>query len=91
MFKPRQTHRQRNQQSQNPLSDMEQYYLHQYFSPKAGSPILNSYHHPYANSTNDRFPPVEIAKLQQLELRIAQIEQYLGLATANSSPNTFIR
>ena len=80
MFK---TIQRRNRQSpQNPISDMEQFYLHQYFyntgvmnptfkfTPPPPSPHQNNY----------RFPPIEFARFHQLEQRVARIEQYLGLS-----------
>ncbi|MCL1989587.1 MAG: hypothetical protein FWG67_01730 [Defluviitaleaceae bacterium] len=79
MFKPRQQRAGRNQQPQNPISDMEQFYLHQYFGPQAGSPPTPPpMKHPYATDVAHPSPYLELEKLQQLELRIARIEQSLG-------------
>jgi len=77
MFKPR---RQRNQQPQNPISDMEQFYLNQYFQTHGINPTIGPAIPPHAQQNNHRFPPAEMAQLQQLEQRIAGIEQYLGLS-----------
>ena len=87
MFKPR---RQRQQTGgQNPLTDMEQFYLHQYFQPQSSHPVAPPPMRPHPNQlTDQRFPPPQMAKLQQLELRIARIEQYLGLPQAESSPES---
>ena len=89
MFKPR---RQRNQtQNQNPISDMEQFYLNQYFRSQPNNHSPHPSAHPYANQASDRFPPIEFARIHQLELRIAQIEQYLGLTAAKPSTKPVIR
>lgn len=81
MFKPRQRQRQRRNQPQNPISDMEQFYLNQYFQTHgvnhAGGPTVP----PEAYQNSHRFPPIEVAYLHQLEQRITRIEQYLGLST----------
>lgn len=88
MFKQR---RQRVQQNaQNPVINMEEFYLNQYFrsqpSPHTSQPLYPT----HANPTNDRFPPIEFARLHQLELRVARIEQYLGLTAPESSTNPTI-
>ena len=89
MFKPR---RQRNQQQpQNPLSEMEQFYLNQYFRQQPTHYTPEPLAHPYATQTNDRFPPIEFARIHQLELRVAQIEQYLGLVAPKPSTEPVIR
>ena len=83
MFKPRQPRQKRNQ-PQNPISEMEQFYLNQYFqtsgNPQTTGPLMPS----EASQNNQRFPPVEFARLHQLEQRIARIEQYLGFSTEPS-------
>ena len=92
MFKQR---RQREQSVPNPIADMEQFYLNQYFNSQTngfapyGPPHQSV--HPHANQTRNRFPPIEFARMHQLELRIARIEQYLGLTTTEPSPNSGIR
>lgn len=90
MFKPRRQRVPRNQPAPNPIADMEQFYLNQYFRPHSNGPIPNPAAHPYANPTSDRFPPIEFARMHQLELRIARIEQYLGLTTTESSSKPLI-
>lgn len=77
MFKPRQ---QRNQPQQNPVSDMEQFYLNQYFQTQGINPSFGPPAPPGASQNNHRFPPVEFAYLHQLEQRITRIEHYLGLS-----------
>lgn len=64
MFKPRQSMR----QPQNPVADMEQFYLNQYFAASPQPP-----------AHNQRFPPMDLARLHQLERRVARMEQHLGL------------
>ena len=89
MFKQR---RQRQQhQPQNPISDMEQFYLNQYFRSQPSNHAPHPPSQPYPHQTNDRFPPIEFARLHQLELRVTQIEQYLGLTTAKPSAESPIR
>ena len=92
MFKPR---RQRNHQSQNlnPISDMEQFYLNQYFQSQLGGYIPNPSAHPNVIQANDRssFSQAESTNFQQLELRIARIEQYLGLSATESRAESIIR
>ena len=88
MFKQRRGRQQ--SQPQNPISDMEQFYLNQYFRSQPNSPVPHPSSHPYANQPSDRFPPIEGARLHQLELRVAQIEHYLGLTTTESSPKPSI-
>lgn len=91
MFRPRRQRFLRNQPPPNPVSDMEQFYLNQYFRSQPGGFAHQPTAHPYANQTSDRFPPIEFARIHQLELRIARIEQYLGLTTTESSPDSVIR
>lgn len=79
MFRPRQ--RQQRNQPQNPISDMEQFYLNQYFQTHGANNALGPTVPPEAYQNNHRFPPVDNPNLQQLEQRIARIEQYLGLTT----------
>ena len=80
MFRPRRQRFSRNQPIPNPISDMEQFYLNQYFQSQPATSMPHpSAPHPYAHQTSDRFPPIEFARIHQLELRIARIEQYLGL------------
>jgi len=55
-------------QPQNPIVDMEQFYLNQYFASPSQQ---QSYDH--------RFPPVDMARLHQLERRVARLEHHLGL------------
>jgi len=90
MFKPR---RQRQHpQPPNPISDMEQFYLNQYFQSQSNGYIPNPPPvHPYTNQTNDRVLPMTLTNTNQLEVRIARIEQYLGLTTAESSTESVIR
>lgn len=64
MFRPRQPAR----QPQKPIADMEQFYLNQYFGSMPPPPIHDQ-----------RFPPMDAARLHQLERRITRIEQHLGL------------
>ena len=90
MFKPKRGRHQRTQ-PQNPISEMEQFYLHQYFQSNPNSYTPHPSAHPHANQSNDRFPPIEFARLHQLELRIARLEQYLGLTTAESGTESIIR
>ena len=85
MLKPRQPRQRRNQPAQNPVSDMEQFYLNQYFQsrspyPSAGPTVPSSAQQP----SSHRFPPIEMAYLNQLEQRVKHIEQYLGLSTESS-------
>ena len=88
MFRSRRQRYERNQPPPNPISDMEQFYLNQYFRSNPGESGPYPFGHPY--QSNDRFPPIEFARLHQLELRIARIEQYLGLTTTESSSKPII-
>ena len=88
MFRQR---RQREQSVPNPIADMEQFYLNQYFGSQANSFAPHPAAHPYANQTSDRFPPLEFARMHQLELRITRIEQYLGLTAAKPGSDSVIR
>jgi len=72
---------------QNPVSDMEQFYLQQYFV----GPMHPSPHTPYPTGNSDRFPPVDLTRIHQLELRITRIEEYLGLTTHQTSTKPFVR
>ena len=72
MLKPKRPRR--GQPVQNPISDMEQFYLNQYFQsmPNPSGPMPPK--HPHAtHHGNFR------AATPDLEMRIARIEQYLGL------------
>ena len=89
MFRQRRQRHGRNLPPPNPIADMEQFYLNQYFRSYPGVPEPYPYH-PYQNQTSDRFPPIEFARLHQLELRISRIEQYLGLSATDSSSNSSI-
>ena len=91
MFKSRRQRPQRNMQPANPISDMEQFYLNQYFRSQPSNHSPHPPAHPYANQASDRFPPIELARIHQLELRIAQIEQYLGLTATKPSTESIIR
>ena len=75
MFKSRQ----HPHQPQNPISDMEQFYLHQYFQTPGTTSTAGPAMPPGATQNNHRVPPTAIASLAQLEQRIARIEQHLGL------------
>lgn len=79
MFKPRQ--RQQRNQPQNPISDMEQFYLNQYFQTQGINPVGGPTIPPEAHQNNYRFPPMEMQNLHQLEQRLTRIEQYLGIST----------
>ncbi|MCL2559956.1 MAG: hypothetical protein FWE07_05660 [Turicibacter sp.] len=83
MFKPRQPRppRPSRNQPQNPISDMEQFYMNQYFQTRGSHPTSGPTLPPEAGLHHSRFPPVEFAYLNHLEQRIAQIEQYLGFSS----------
>jgi len=91
MFKSRQHPRRgQNQQQTNPVSDMEQFYLHQYFgqnAPNRQIPMPAPVQPPLSGS----MPSMDLAKLHQLEARIARIEEYLGLGPTQTSPDFSIR
>ena len=84
MFKPRRPRGGRNQ-PQNPISDMEQFYLNQYFQAHRATPTSGPAVPPEAYQNNHRFPPIEFTYLHQLEQRIERIEHYLGLSTESTS------
>ena len=72
MLKPKRSRRQ--EQRQSPVSEMEQFYLNQYFQALPNHSGLNSTKHPYAiHYGNFR------TQTPDLEMRITRIEQYLGL------------
>ena len=91
MFKPRQQARgRRNQPQQNPISDMEQFYLHQYFGQGANRQMPPPIQHPHT-APSAPMQQIDLAKLHQLELRIARIEEYLGFGSPQTSSDFSIR
>ena len=88
MFKPRQSRR-NPVQSQSPISDMEQFYLNQYFRAHP-NPLPTQQVYP-SQPHSQRFPPIELARLSQLESRIARIEDYLGLSSMTAKPESVSR
>ena len=88
MFKPR---RPRHRQPQNPVADMEQFYLNQYFQseshphvPGASFPPPQPLHDHLTGRVPPQLarsgPPIEMARLHQLEQRLLRLEQHLGFA-----------
>jgi len=78
MLKPKRPRRQ--QQVQNPISDMEQFYLNQYFQSAPSTFGSGPTRHPFANTSSERIPSIEATKLHELEMRITRIEQFLGFS-----------
>ena len=76
MLKPKRPRR--GQPVQNPISDMEQFYLNQYFRSAPTQYGPGPTMHPFANRNVMQQPAMEMAKLHELEMRIARIEQQLG-------------
>lgn len=95
MFKPRQQtrsnrgrHPQNGQPQQNPISDMEQFYLQQYFGQGANRQIPPVVHQPHPlHSTGHPSIQAESARWHQLELRIARLEAHLGFTS--EAPSDF--
>ena len=77
MLKPKRPRR--GQPIQNPISDMEQFYLNQYFRQAPSNFGPGPAVHPYANRSTERLPSIEATKLHELEMRIARIEQFLNM------------
>jgi len=77
MLKPKRPRR--GQPVQNPISDMEQFYLNQYFRSAPSTYGQGPTMHPFANRNATQQPAMEASKLHELEMRIARIEQMLGI------------
>lgn len=70
MLKPKRSRR--GQVEQNPISAMEQFYLNQYFQSASSQYHPATPRHPFATNQN-------VQAATEIEMRIARIEQYLGL------------
>lgn len=79
MFNSRQ--RSSRNQPKNPISDMEQFYLNQYFQTRTIDHTTGPNIPPEAYQSHSNFPPIERSSLHQLEQRLTRIEQYLGIST----------
>jgi len=77
MLKPKRPRR--GQPIQNPISDMEQFYLNQYFRQAPSNFGPGPAAHPFANRGAERLSPLEVTKLHELEMRINRIEQFLSM------------
>jgi len=76
--RPRQNRRQQ-QQVQNPISDMEQFYLNQYFRSTPSMYGPGPAMHPFAKTSSERIPSIEFTKTHEIEMRLARVEQMLGI------------
>jgi len=69
---------------QNPLSDMEQFYMQQYFNtqPQGSlSQMAQAPSPPYHKQQNQQMSSEQM-RLAQLEMRVAHLERYLQTMTA---------